>query len=159
MPIFPVAQAIPFNNATDGYTAIQVQAAIEEAGTGAHIQTNSSSSQTNATTTSATPALLTGMTVTPVAGTYQVFFDMTVQTTTGGNSITVGIYNAGTLVTASGRTIQFPTATLINSGYPFHIGSQANGVTVNGSQAITVEWSTSGGTATALNRTVTAIRI
>lgn len=116
------------------------------------------SSTSNVTTTSATPALLGSMTLTPIAGTYFVIFDTSVQTTTGGNSITFAIYNSGSIVTNSSRTIQFPTATLIDSGYPFYAGSQASGVSVNGSQAITVEWSTSGGTATCLNRTLTVLK-
>lgn len=123
------------------------------------IYTLSASSTSNATTTSATQALLTGMTVTPIAGTYQVFFDTTAQSTTGGNSITFIIANAGTAVANSSRTIQFPTATLIDSGYPFSCASQANAVTVNGAQAITVTWATSGGTATCLNRTLTVMKI
>lgn len=123
------------------------------------IYTLSVSSTSTATTLSATPALLTGMTVTPIAGTYQVFFDTSAQTTTGGNSITFEIYNNGSAIANSSRTIQFPTATLIDSGYPFFCGSQANAVTVNGSQAITVEWSTNGGTATCLNRTLTVMKI
>jgi len=111
----------------------------------------------SATTTSSTPALLTSTTITPPAGTYWVWFDGTVQTTTGGNSITVYIY-IGTSATGSQRTIQFPTATLIDSGYPFFIGVQGFNITVNGSQAINIYWGTSGGTATMLHRTVTAIR-
>lgn len=123
------------------------------------IYTLSASATGTVTTTSATPALLGSMTITPIAGTYQVFFDTTVQTTTGGNSITFAVYNNGTIITNSSRTIQFPTATLINSGYPFSCATQANAVTVNGSQAITIEWSTSGGTATCLNRTITVMKI
>lgn len=116
------------------------------------------SSTTNATTTSATDAVLTGMTITPVAGTYFVLFDTSIQTTTGGNSIVVSVYSGGTQIADSVRTIQFPTATLIDSGYPFHTGTQAQDVIVNGSQAIAIEWHTSGGTATCLNRTLSIIR-
>lgn len=123
------------------------------------IYTLSASSQSNVTTTSATPALLGSMTLTPIAGTYQVFFDTSVQTTTGGNSITFVIQANGASVVASSRTIQFPTATLIDSGYPLSCSTQANDVTVNGSQTITVFWSTSGGTATCLNRTLTVMKI
>lgn len=122
------------------------------------ITVSSVSSQTNATTTSATDVALTSMTLTPVAGTYFVFFDTSAQSTAGGNSITFSIYVGGTQVVASSRTIQFPTATLINTGYPFHVASQVAQATVNGSQAISVEWHTNGGTATCLNRTLTIIR-
>lgn len=123
------------------------------------IYTLSVSSTSSATTTSATQALLTSMTLTPIAGVYQVFFDTTAQSTTGGNSITFQIYNNGSAIANSSRTIQFPTATLIDSGYPFSCATQANAVTVNGSQAVTVEWSTNGGTATCLNRTLTVMKI
>lgn len=116
------------------------------------------SSVSNATTTSATDVLLTGMTLTPIAGTYWVVFDTDVQSTAGGNSITCSIYNNGSQITNSSRVVQFPTATLISSGNPTALHSQAVGVTVNGSQAITVEWHTNGGTATCLNRTLTALK-
>lgn len=116
------------------------------------------SSQSTITTTSATDVPVTSITLTPVAGTYWVFFDTYMQSTTGGNSITISIYAGGTQIAASARTIQFPTATLIDSGYPFYAASQAQGVVVNGSQAITVEWHTNGGTATMINRTLTIIR-
>lgn len=159
MPLLPVAQAIPFNNATDGYTAIQVQAAIEEAGSGAHIDTLTVSAQTTVTTTSATPATYGSMTLTPIAAKYLVIFDSYAQSTTGGNSIVVGLYVAGTVVTGSTRTIQFPTATLIDSGYPFYIGIQGQIVTVNGSQAVEIRWSTSGGTASGFNRTLTLVEV
>lgn len=123
------------------------------------IYTLSVSSQSNVTTTSATPALLGSMTLTPIAGTYQVFFDTSAQTTTGGNSITFVIQVNGTSIAASSRNIQFPTATLIDSGYPFSCATQANGAVVNGAQTITVFWSTNGGTATCLNRTLTVMKI
>ena len=84
---------------------------------------------------------------------------MTTQTTNGGSSITVSIYVGGVQVTNSPRTIQFPTAALIDSGYPFYLGTQAANISVNGSQEITVEWNTTGGTATALNRTLTAMKV
>lgn len=123
------------------------------------LYTLSVSSTSNITTTSATDVAVGSMTLTPIAGTYQIFFDTSCQSTTGGNSITISIYSAGAQIVDSSRTIQFPTATLIDSGYPFHVGSQANGAVVNGSQAITVEWHTSGGTATMLNRTLTVLKI
>lgn len=116
------------------------------------------SATSTTTTTSATDSLLNSMTLTPVAGIYFVFFDTSAQTTTGGNSIVFSIYSGGVQITNSSRTIQFPTATLIDSGYPFHVGTQAQDVVVNGSQAITVEWHTSGGTATCLNRTLSILR-
>lgn len=123
------------------------------------IYTLSVSSTSSVTTTSATAALLGSMTLTPIAGTYQVFFDTSAQSTTGGNSITFVVQVNGSSVANSSRTIQFPTATLIDSGYPFSCATQANGAVVNGAQTITIFWSTNGGTATCLNRTLTVMKI
>lgn len=108
-----------------------------------------------------TPTQMTSMTLTtPAAGTYLVFFDCTAQTGTGGNSITFYLY-LNTTATGESRTIQFPTATLIDSGYPYYAGLSAIPITVSGSQSINVFWSTTASAAqqsTVLNRHLTAIR-
>lgn len=121
--------------------------------------TSTVSAQTTVTTTSATPAVYGSMTLTPIAGNYLVAFDTYVQSTAGGNSITTGLYIAGTVVATSPRTIQFPTATLIDSGYPFYIGIQGQIITVNGSQTVDIRWSTNGGTASGFDRTLTLVKI
>lgn len=123
------------------------------------IASSTVSAQTTVTTTSATPATYGSMTLTPIAGTYFVTFDTYVQSTAGGNSITFGLYIAGTVDANSPRTIQFPTATLIDSGYPFYVGIQGQIITVNGSQVVDVRWSTNGGTASGFNRTLTLLKI
>lgn len=114
------------------------------------------------TNSSTTPAQLTGATLTtPAAGTYWVFFEGTAQTGTGGNSITVYVY-LNTTATGESRTIQFPTATLIDSGYPLLIGINLPGVVVSGSQSINIFWSSSASAAqksTMLNCRLSAIRI
>lgn len=115
-------------------------------------------STSTTTTTSATAALLAAMTITPGAGTYWAWFSTSIQSTVGGNSITIGIY-ANAVLQGETITIQFPTATLIDSGYPFYIGHHYPTVVVTAGQAITVEWSTSGGTATCLNRRLSLMRI
>lgn len=116
------------------------------------------SSAVNATTTSATDVLLTTMNLTPVAGTYMAFFDTSVQSTAGGNSITISIYSAGVQIANSSRVVQFPTATLISSGNPTSVATHAPNIVVNGAQAITVQWHTNGGTATCLTRTLSLLR-
>lgn len=123
------------------------------------LQSFSVSSQGTVTTTSNTPSLLGSMTLTPIAGTYLAHFDTYVQSTAGGNSITVGLYVGGTLNSNSPRTVQFPTATLIDSGYPFYVGIQGQVITANGAQAVTIEWNTNGGTASCFNRTLTLLKI
>lgn len=121
--------------------------------------TSTVSAQSTVTTTSATPAVYGSMTLTPIAGNYLVSFDTYVQSTAGGNSITMGLYVAGTVVSTSPRTIQFPTATLIDSGYPFYIGIQGQIITVTGSQTVDIRWSTNGGTASGFNRTLTLVKL
>lgn len=115
-------------------------------------------STSNTTTTSATQTALNAMTITPGAGTYWTTFNTSVQSTAGGNSVTIGIY-ANAVLQGETQTIQFPTATLIDTGYPFFIGAHFPTVTVTAGQAITIEWSTNGGTATCLNRRLSLLRI
>lgn len=108
-----------------------------------------------------TPTQMTSVTLSnPTSGTYLVWLDATAQTGTGGNSITVYIY-LNTTASGESRTIQFPTATLIDSGYPFYVGLSAIPITVNGSQSINGYWSTTASAAqqsTLLNRRLTAVR-
>lgn len=113
------------------------------------------------TLSTTTPTLATGMTLTtPAAGSYLCGFDTYVQTGTGGNSITVTLF-LNTTTTGIARTVQFPTATLIDSGYPFYIGLNMIPVTVNGSQSIQVFWATSASAAqqsSMFNRALTCLR-
>lgn len=116
---------------------------------------------TTQTLSTTTPTQMTSMTLTaPAAGTYMVFFDGTVQSGTGGNSVSTYFY-LGTTASGESRNIQFPTATLIDSGYPFSIAMHSI-LTVNGSQNINVYWSTTASAAqqsTFLNRRLSAIKI
>lgn len=109
----------------------------------------------------ATPTQMTSMTLSdPAAGTWIVSFGTTVQTGTGGNSITIYIY-LNTTASGEARTIQFPTATLIDSGYPSSISFVDIPIAVNGSQNINIFWSTSASAAqqsTVLNRRLSAWR-
>lgn len=115
-------------------------------------------STSNTTTTSATQVDLSGMTLTPGVGTYWVTFNTSVQSTAGGNSVTMGIYANGVLQGET-QTVQFPTATLIDTGYPFFIGLHFPIVAVTAGQIIKIQWSTNGGTATCLNRRLSLLRI
>lgn len=102
----------------------------------------------NITTTSTTDVVLTGMTTTPAAGTYLVTFSTWLTHSNGNATVTMSIFAGGAQAASTART------TLPFSGA---VGSANNGleagtngiVTVNGSQAIALEWHTSTGTATA----------
>lgn len=113
----------------------------------------------NATTTSGTNALLTGMTSTPPIGTYLVIFSAAVNSNSAGATVSLSLFNNGTQKADSVRNIsQFDGGAL--SATSASGGVDINGiVTVNGSQAIEIRWSTSGGTATCGPRTMTLLKV
>lgn len=113
----------------------------------------------NATTTSGTDAVMTGMTTTPIQGTYFVIFTGPIQMNIAGDFVSVSIYSGGTQdVDSVVRAAPFAGGTLTagQASVPW----VTQGVyTVNGSQAIEVRWSVSGGTATSFLRNMTLLRI
>jgi hypothetical protein len=123
------------------------------------IQTTEVTSTTNATTTSGTDALMTGMTITPIQGTYLVMFSSVVQSSGAGQGVTVSLYVGGTQDATSVRdAAPFDGGTL--SATQASCGIMTHGIyTVNGSQAIAVEWHVSGGTATVFQRKLSVIKI
>lgn len=110
------------------------------------------------TTTSTTSVVITGMTTTPVSGTYQVIFSTWVTNTTGNQQATISIFVGGVQNASSIRkTLPFNGALgSVNDGALLATNAQ---VTVNGSQAIAIEWSTSGGTLSSTNGTFNWFRL
>lgn len=112
------------------------------------------------TTTSATPAVVTGMTLSPTPGTYIAIFSACIVSPGTSSTMTFGLYVGGTLKADSLRTIQ-----------PYDGGALAaatadaavalNGlITVTAGQAVTIQWaSTGGGTATCNQRTLNLILV
>ena len=98
----------------------------------------------NITTTSATPVLATGMTLTPVAGTYLCFFSGNSynDTTGAGLYVEVSIYANSSQVTASVQRM----SDSVNFNQTFCCVAV---VTVNGSQDIEGRWMRTAGTGTA----------
>lgn len=112
----------------------------------------------NITTTSATDVLLTGMTTTPAAGTYLVVFSTWLTHSNGNATVTISVYIGGVQSAGTIRTTVPFTGAVggVNGG----MGLSTNGiVTVSGAQAITLEWHTSTGTATAHNGTMDIVRL
>jgi hypothetical protein len=110
------------------------------------------------TTTSTTDVVMTGITITPPAGTYLVEFSTWMTNTTGNQPATISIYAGGVQKASSAMTIiPFSGAVgSVNDG----VSVSTNGiVTVNGTQAIAIEWHTAGGTASAHNGTMDIIKI
>lgn len=117
------------------------------------------SATANATTTSGTDAVLTGMTLTPGTGTYLVLFSSSVASNNAGAIISVSCY---------ANAIQQPS-TLIKIS-PFDGGAlsatTAEGsisinkiIAVTAGQSIDIRWSTSGGTATCGPRVLNLLKI
>lgn len=110
------------------------------------------------TTTSTTDVLMTGMTITPPAGTYLVIFSTWLTHSNGNAPITMSLYFGGVQKADSIRVaIPFVGAlSAITQDMPLTI----NGITtVNGSQALTIEWHTSTGTATAHTGTFNILKV
>lgn len=112
----------------------------------------------NLTVTSTTDVLMTGMTITPVAGTYMVWFSTWLTHSNGNATITMSLYVGGVQKADSIRVaIPFVGAlSAITQDMPLATNAL---VTVNGSQAIAIDWRTSTGTATAHHGTLNILRV
>jgi hypothetical protein len=107
------------------------------------------------TTGSATDALVSGMTLTPIAGTYRVTFSGSVQHSSNSESIFLSIYAGGAQETNSEREFK-------RGGGQGDVTSPFSCVavvTVNGSQAIEGRWRTPAATATMHARSLVIERV
>lgn len=106
------------------------------------------------TTTSSSMVLATGMTITPVSGTYLVWWGGPVTTDTNGNSVALAIFSGGTIEADSEQNSSWDKADFIN---PVMCIAK---VTVNGSEAIEGRWFTvGGGTAKLFQRALMILRV
>lgn len=104
-------------------------------------------------------ALMTGMTVTPVAGTYLVWFSCDINSANAGAATSVSFYVGGSQKADSLRKVVPFCGGTLTSGSA-RCGVALNGViTVNGSQAIEIRWSASSGTNTVAARTMNILRV
>jgi hypothetical protein len=112
----------------------------------------------NTTSTSATYANISGMTLTPPAGTYLVIFSGNTSATQGSNGET-GTFQlavAGTQVTASRMTVT-DTYALLGTNTVAGGNTLASIVTVTGTQAITAQFASQSGTIQVNERNLIAI--
>lgn len=159
----PVAKSIPFSNVGNGFTATNVQTAIEEAkNIDTIIYVNDISTQT---TTSTTYANITNMTSTPASGTYFVIFNGHATTSGASSSGLFALALAGSIQTDSVREI---SSNLILLGGLVTISTNTIGcsmtcvskITANGSQAITAQFkSTAGGTINIQEKSLTLLKV
>jgi hypothetical protein len=118
-------------------------------------ETAFSSNITNASTTN---VVMTGMTITPPAGTYLVIFSTWLTHSNGNATVTMSIFAGGVQNTGSIRTTLPFTGAVGGANNGLEAGTNAI-VTVNGSQAIALEWLTSTGTATAHNGALDIVKV
>lgn len=97
--------------------------------------------------------LVTGMTVTPVSGTYAIWYHGSCQITTNNIELTTAIYNGGVLVTDSTRVIASSTATFNTNHATQSI------VQFNGTNACEIRVSRTGGAFTATGRSLILMRL
>ena len=121
---------------------------------GAPPSTTTATATASTTTTNTSYEAMSGMTITPAAGTYMVWFSSSINHGTNGGTIDVAIYSGGTIDQQSAR--HFGN---YRNGQTTGIATQCH-VTVNGSQAIAIYWRTpSGGTATAYERSLCIMKV
>lgn len=116
------------------------------------------SATADTTTTSTSDGVMSGMTQTPVAGTYLVSFSTCVDHSAQSVAVVVSLYSGGTRKADSERA---PVPRFNGAGANTLTPCLAiNAVTlVNGAQAIAIEWKTASGTATAHQRTMNLLRV
>lgn len=113
----------------------------------------------SATAPTGADTLIAGMTLTPVAGTYLVWFSCDLNSVNAGAVVSVSIYVGGIQKADSLRKVMPFAGGTLTSGSQ-RVGIATNGlVTVNGSQAIEMRWSTSSNAPTAADRTMNILRV
>lgn len=123
------------------------------------ISASEANSTAGATAGTGADALMTGMTLTPVAGTYLVWFSCDINAPNAGSVISVSIYVGGVQKADSLRKVEpFAGGTLTTGSARGSVVTNGE-VTVNGSQAIEIRWSASAGTMTVAARTMNILRV
>lgn len=108
----------------------------------------------DASTTSGTYVVISGMTTTPAAGTYTAFFSTSGEVSANNADVLYAIFEAGTIVQHTER--EFDQHATANEPVPWQ--TQAK-VTVNGAQAIDVRFLTSSGTVTVHERSLILLKV
>lgn len=157
-----VASSVPFDNSSNGFTATDVQAAIEEAKNTSIIYVSDTGTQSS---TSTSYANITTMTSTPASGTYLVIFNGHATTTGASAGGLFAIAVAGSVQSDSIREVS-TNLTLLGGLVTISVNTIGASVTcitkvtVNGSQAITAQFkSTNGGTINIQERNLTLTKI
>lgn len=118
------------------------------------------SATASATAPTGTDTLIAGMTTGTLAvGTYMIWFSCDLNSVNAGVVISISIYVGGVQKADSLRKVMPFAGGTLTSGSQ-RVGVATNGlVTVNGSQAVEIRWSTSSNAPTAAGRTLNWIRV
>lgn len=117
------------------------------------------SATATATTTSATPALLTGITTTLPIGIYLIWFSCASQSTGTNSTGTYGLYVGGVLKADSARPSQpYDGGTLAAANATAGVAINAR-ITLTASTVVQVEFSTAGGTTNCFGRTLNWLKV
>ncbi len=120
---------------------------------------NNEVNSSSALTISTTLGVIGGATVTPIAGTYLVIFSGNITASSaGGNILTIQMYVGGTAQADTKRTVLPLSSAALATFQNMNISTNKL-VTVNGSQAIAIEGSTSAGTITITGLNFDVVRI
>jgi len=114
---------------------------------------NQVSATNDITTTSTSDVVVTGMTVTPGAGDYLVFFTGSLENTNANKQGTVSIYSNGVQIAASEIQSQMP------ANRPVPISTNAYITGLGAGQAIDIRWNVVGNTGTFHQRTLIVQRV
>lgn len=120
--------------------------------------TNYISSTSSATTCTTTDAAMSGITITPAAGTYLMLFSTDYNSANGGTILTVSFFQSTTQIAISQRKFMpFAGGTLTagNQRIPFSV----NSIQVLSGAAITVHCQTSASTATTADAELNLVRL
>lgn len=117
------------------------------------------SATADASTTSGTAALLTGITTTLPIGIYLIWFSASQESTGTNATATFGLYVGGTLKTDSARINQpYDGGTLAAANATSVVTINAL-ITLTASTVVQIEWSSAGGTATCHARTMNWLKV
>ena len=120
--------------------------------------TNSIVSATaDTSTTSTTYTLMNSMTTTPASGTYLVSFSSSGNSSSTGSNVNYALFNNGTIIQHTERNFNYGGGGHTN-GYDAALHTQAV-TTVNGSQAIEVQYKTSSGTMNIHERSMILLKL
>lgn len=151
------ADQTPFDNSTNGFTATNVQAAIEEAK--AFFASTVVTSVTAPTTSSSTDALLTGMTMSLAAGTYFVDFTTTMTSDAAGAVISISFYRAGTQLGETLMKISPFDGGALSATTARGAVAINHKIVITGTQTVEVRWSISNGNGTCGPRIMRSLRV